>query len=141
MAHIKDEWRGPINSALADGAPCLLGTVSEDGQPQISPKGSMLVHDDSTLAYWERSHRTAIGNIRNNARVVIYFRNPGRAEELPQGAALRFYGTARVVESGPERDAVMGKVVQKELDADPGRKGSAVIIEIERITNLRGDEQ
>ena len=41
---------------------------------------------------------------------------------------------------GAQGDAIMGKVVQKELDADPGRKGSAVIIEIERITNLRGDE-
>ena len=40
---------------------------------------------------------------------------------------------------GTQGDAIMGKVVQKELDADPGRKGSAVIIEIERITNLRGD--
>ena len=125
MAHIKEEWRDAINSALADGAACLLGTVSDDGQPQISPKGSVLVHEDSKLAYWERSNRTAIGNIRNHQRVVVYFRNPGRAEELPQGGALRFYGTARVVEDGAERDAVMGKVVQKELDADPGRKGAA----------------
>lgn len=140
MANIKDQWRGPINEALADGAPCLLGTVSDDGRPQISPKGSMLVHDDTTLAYWERSRRTAIGNIRNNDRVVIYYRNPDRAEDLPQGAALRFYGAARVVESGPEREAVMGKVVQKELDADPGRKGAAVIIAIDRITDLRGNE-
>ena len=37
-------------------------------------------------------------------------------------------------------DAVMAKVVQKELDADPGRKGAAVIIDVEKITNLRGDE-
>ena len=140
MAHIKEEWRGAINAALADGAACLLGTVSDDGQPQISPKGSVLVHEDSKLAYWERSNRTAIGNIRNNQKVVVYFRNPARAEELPQGGALRFYGTARVVESGPERDAVMAKVVQKELDADPGRKGAAVIIDVEKITNLRGDE-
>ena len=34
----------------------------------------------------------------------------------------------------------MGKVVQRELDADPGRKGAAVIIDLDRITNLRGDQ-
>jgi hypothetical protein len=59
---------------------------------------------------------------------------------LPQGATLRFYGTPRVVESGPERDAVMAKVVKRELDADPGRKGAAVIVDIHRITDLRGND-
>jgi predicted pyridoxine 5'-phosphate oxidase superfamily flavin-nucleotide-binding protein len=140
LATIKDEWRDPINSALADGAACLVGTVSEDGQPQISPKGSVLVHDASTLAYWERSFRTASANIKSNAKIVIYFRNPGKAEVLPQGATLRFYGTARVVESGPVREAVMSKVVKRELDADPGRKGVAVLVDIKRITDLRGND-
>jgi predicted pyridoxine 5'-phosphate oxidase superfamily flavin-nucleotide-binding protein len=140
MATIKDEWREPINNSLADGAPCLVGTVSDDGQPQISPKGSVLVHDAHTLAYWERSFRTASANVRNNSRVVIFFRNPGKAEVLPQGATLRFYGTARVVESGPERDAVMAKVVKRELDADPGRKGVAILVDVKRITDLRGNE-
>lgn len=140
MATIKDEWHAAINSSLEDGAACLVGTVSADGQPQISPKGSVLVHDATTLAFWERSNRTALDNLQNNSRVVVYFRNPGRAEELPQGATLRFYGTARIVQSGPERDAVMGKVVERELKADPGRTGAAVIIDVDRITDLRGND-
>jgi predicted pyridoxine 5'-phosphate oxidase superfamily flavin-nucleotide-binding protein len=140
MATIKDEWREAINNALADGAPALVGTVSANGQPQISPKGSVLVHDATKLAYWERSLRSALANVRDNPNVVIYFRNPARAAELPQGAALRFYGKARIVESGPEREAVMGKVVKRELDADPGRKGVAVIVDVDRITNLRGED-
>lgn len=140
MATIKEEWWEAINSGLEDGLPCLVGTVSDDGQPQISPKGSMLVHDAGTLAFWERSKRTALANIQANQRVVVYYRNPGKAEQLPQGACLRFYGTCRVVESGPEREAVMGKVVQRELDADKGRTGVAVIISVDRITNLRGED-
>ncbi len=140
MATINEEWWEAINSGLEDGLPCLVGTVSDDGQPQISPKGSMLVHDAGTLAFWERSKRTALANIQANQRVVVYYRNPGKAEQLPQGACLRFYGTCRVVESGPEREAVMGKVVQRELDADKGRTGVAVIIAIDRITNLRGED-
>jgi len=98
------------------------------------------VHDESTLAYWERSHRTALANVQANPNVVVYFRNPAHADKLPQGAAIRAYGKARVVAEGPERDAVMAKVVQKELDADPGRKGAAVIIDVDRITNLRGED-
>ena len=34
----------------------------------------------------------------------------------------------------------MGKVVQRELDADKGRTGVAVIIDVDRITNLRGED-
>ena len=137
---IKSEWHDAINKSLEDGAPCLVGTVSADGQPQISPKGSVLVHNETTLAYWERSKRTALENVNANPRVVIYYRNPDRAEALPQGAALRFYGTVRVLESGPEREAVMGKVVERELKADPDRIGAAVMIDVERITDLRGNE-
>ncbi len=140
MATINEDWWAAINGALADGTPCLLGTVSGDGEPQISPKGSILVHDAGNLAYWERSKRTALANIQDNNRVVVYYRNPERAVDLPQGACLRFYGTCRVVEDGPEREAVMGKVVQRELDADKGRTGVAVIIAIDRITNLRGED-
>ncbi len=50
MATIKEEWWEAINSALADGTPCLLGTVSDDGHPQISPKGRMRGHDAGTRA-------------------------------------------------------------------------------------------
>ena len=139
MATINEEWWDAINGALADGTPCLVGTVSGNGQPQISPKGSVLVHDADSLAYWERSKRTALANIQENQKVVVYYRNPEKAEQLPQGACLRFYGTCRVVESGPEREEVMNKVVQRELDADKGRTGVAVIIDVGRITDLRGE--
>ena len=140
MATINEEWWDAINSSLADGTPCLVGTVSGDGHPQISPKGSVLVHDAGSLAFWERSKRTALANVQANPNVVVYYRNPEKAEQLPQGACLRFYGTCRVVEDGPEREAVIGKVVQRELDADKGRTGVAVIIDVDRITNLRGED-
>ena len=48
-----------LDKALADGTPCLVGTASKDGHPQISPKGSVAVFNDDTLCYWERSHRSS----------------------------------------------------------------------------------
>jgi hypothetical protein len=44
------------------------------------------------------------------------------------------------VPDGPERDAVMARVVEAELRPDPERKGAAVIIDVTRMTNLRGDD-
>ena len=140
MPKIPDEVAECIYNALADGTPCLVGTVSADGTPEISPKGSVMAYEGG-LAYWERSHRGALRNVGANPNVVVYYRNPAQAEHLPQGAALRFYGKARIVEDAAEREAIMGRIVQKELDADPGRKGVAVVIAVDRITNLRGDPQ
>ena len=75
MAEIKSDYHGPINDALDDGTPCLMGTVSPDNTPEISPKGSVVVYGPDTLGYWERSHRGASTNIKSNSRVVFYYRN------------------------------------------------------------------
>lgn len=127
-----------VNRAYEDGVPCLLGTADPDGNPQISPKGSMMVYDLNHLAYWERSHRTAIKNLTANPKVVVYFRNPAKSEQFPRGAVWRFYGTAEVIADGPERDKVYERVIPPEQEKDPDRKGAAVIITVDRITDLSG---
>lgn len=136
---IPDGWRALIDNARADGVACLVGTADKAGRPQISPKGSVLVYDASTLAYWERSKRAALNNLRDNPYVVIYYRNPAKSDQLPRGAAIRFHGRARIADSGEIRDAVMARVVKPELDADPERKGVAVLVELETIEDLGGN--
>ncbi len=138
MATIPTRLHGLINAALADGAPCLVGTAARDGWPQISPKGSVLVLDDQTLAYWERVRRTAQTNIAANPKVVVWYRNPAKADQLPRGAAVRFYGTASAHESGSVADLVWEKCVPAERDRDPERKGLAVVIKVERVEDLAG---
>lgn len=140
MAEIKSDYKAPLENALEDGTPCLLGTVSADNRPEISPKGSIIVYDSERLAYWERSHRGASGNIASNSRVVVYYRNPEHAESLPQGAALRLYGTASVIEDASVTADVYDRMPEREQKADSGRKGHAVMIAVDRLTNLRGDD-
>ena len=43
MINISGEMRQLIDNAYADGFPCVLGTATKDGAPQISLKGSVLV--------------------------------------------------------------------------------------------------
>ena len=138
---ISDSWVALIGNARADGVACLVATADKSGQPLISPKGSVLVFDDQTLAYWERSLRGAKNNLGENPNIMIYYRNPNPAktDQLPRGAALRFHGRAEIVASGPVRDEVMARVIKPELDADPDRKGVAVLVHIEKITDLAGN--
>ena len=133
MIYIDDEMRELINNAMADGYCCLLGTASGDGMPQISMKGSVLVYDRETLAYWERAKRSALENVADNPNVVIFYRN---AEKR---ITWRCHGQAEVYESGDIRERVMAQTIQGELDRDPERQGAAVLIKLERITDLAGN--
>ena len=133
MILITDEMKENVEVALADGYSCLLGSVSKGGEPQISPKGSVMVYDDDTLAYWERAKRSALQNVGENPNVVIYYNH--QANRL----RWRFHGKAAVYEDGPIRQEVMDRCVQAELDRDPERLGVAVLVKIDKITELSGN--
>ena len=138
MIKITDDMKEFVNKALADGVPCLVGTVDSDGSPNIGPKGSVLVFDDSTLAYWERSFRGSNTNVRKNDKVVVYYRNPAAAQKLGGGGAVRFYGRAEVHERDAIREKVKPMVVKPEIEKDPENKGFAILIHLDKITDLSG---
>jgi predicted pyridoxine 5'-phosphate oxidase superfamily flavin-nucleotide-binding protein len=132
MIKLLDQMREHVDKAWANGSPCLLATASRDGEPDIGYKGSMMIFDDESLAYWERTRRQHLKNVLENPKVVVLFRDP------KVGVNFRFHGVAAVHQSGPLREQVMARTVAPELDKDPERKGAAVIIKVEKVTNLAG---
>lgn len=132
MIELTDEMKECINSALADGTPCILATASADGTPNLGPKGSMMVLDDQHLAYWERTQRIILAHIEENPKVAVLYRNPTKRINW------RFHGVATVHKEGPIREQVMARVVEPELSRDPERRGFAVVIKVNRVTNLAG---
>jgi hypothetical protein len=132
MISISDQMKELVDNALANGSPCILATVSAEGEPDIGYKGSMMVFDNESLAYWERTKRVHMKNVKENPRVVVLFR------DAKTKAAWRFHGTAALHESGSIRDQVMARTVKDELDKDPERKGAAVVIRLDKITNMGG---
>ena len=133
MISMTDEMKENVDANLADGYACLVGTVSKSGEPQISPKGSVLVYDTETLAYWERAKRSALQNVADNPNVVIYYNNQGKR------LRWRFHGKATVYPDGPIRLEVIDRCVQAELDRDPELMGVAVLVKVEKITELSGN--
>ena len=132
MIKLIDQMQELINNALANGSPCILATAAPDGEPDIGFKGSMMVFDDESLAYWERTKRQHLKNITANPKVVVLFR------DVKSKAAWRFHGIAAVHEAGPIRDQVMARTVAAELEKDPERKGAAVVIKLDKVTNMAG---
>ena len=133
MIDMTGEIQELVDRAHADGWDCTVGTVDKDGQPQLSLKGSVMIYDSETLAYWERAKRTALANVADNSKVTVLYNN------MTDRTRWRFYGTAEVHESGPIREEVMSRTVEAELNRDPDRLGVAVLIKINKVAELSGN--
>ena len=120
-----------VNTARIDneqGLTTALVATAGDGEPDLSLRDSLMVWDMDHLAWWERAKRETLANLGKNRRVAAFVRNPARDRRT-----IRFYGEARVVDDGPERDAVWERVLPIEKDMDKERKGVAVIMRIDRV--------
>ena len=76
MIKLTDQMREEIDPALARGCPCLVATTSQEGVPNVGFKGSVMVFDDESLAYWERTFQGTGANVEENPNVMVLFRNP-----------------------------------------------------------------
>ena len=132
MIEITEQMKELVNRNHADGWDCTIGTVDTNGQPQLSLKGSVMVYDSETLAYWERAKRTALENVVENPKITVLYNN------MTDRIRWRFYGMAEVHESGFIREDVMSRIVDAELERDPERLGVAVLIKVNRISELSG---
>ena len=130
---ITKEIKSLVDNALSDKLPCILGTSSSDGHPNVSFKGSVMVFSLTELAFWERARKGGFSHLLDNPNVVVMYWNT----ELRK--SWRFYGEAKIYESGDIREEVMNKTVSAELDRDPDRLGAAIIIKVNRITTLAGE--
>jgi hypothetical protein len=128
-----------INTAFPANV-ALVGTVQPNGYAQISPRGSTLVYDEQHLALWERGKGSTNKLLQDGTKVTVFLRKPQLREAgiLPKGGVARFYGTAKVHNSGEVYDRVWERLVQPEKDRDPEKKGYAVLIRVERAEDLDG---
>ncbi len=102
-----------ILSSWDDGYPCLLATSGCEG-PNITPKGSMIVFDDTHLAYCECSNRAVLENLSHDKRVCVMYANfKAQRNGTLESDFLRFFGTVEIHESGPMREAIFAKLLPR----------------------------
>ena len=139
MAKIPKILRAHIDTAFPANF-CLVASVLPNGYAQVSPRGSVMVFDDTHLATWERGKGTTHDNLSEGAKLTVFFRKPElRADgTLPKGGIARFYGVAHLHKSGHAYNEVWRRLIQPEKDRDPEKKGFAVLIKVERAEDLDG---
>ncbi len=72
----------------------FVASVESDGTPRVSPKGSFVVLDDTTIAYGDIRSPGTTRNLRGDPRVEVSFIDPFVRK------GYRFAGTATVTERG-----------------------------------------
>lgn len=140
MVKIPKKLHNHINGAFPDNV-VLVGVALEDGFAQISPRGSVIVYDDETIGFWDRGKGRTHDTVRNGSKVTFYYRNTALREEgiLPKGGIARFYGIAELHHDGSVWNSVYERMAAPERERDQEKKGSAVLVKVERIEDLSGD--
>jgi hypothetical protein len=135
---LSDTIKTLIRNAWDDGYPCLVATYGPAG-PNISVKGSMIVFDDTHLAYWERSKRTGLENLSHDKRVCVMYSNfKAQRDGVLESGFLRFFGSVELHESGPMREAIFAKLLPREQTHAGADTGIGALIKIERAIDVRG---
>ena len=125
---IGDDLAAKINSSLADGLPILVAYVNAENQARLSFRGSTHVHSADQLAVWARNPEGGLSAaIASNPKVTLLYRDPASR------TMVFFYGRARVVDDEATRNAVYDASPEPERNADPEKKGKAVIIDLDLV--------
>ena len=81
-----------------------VATASSDGTPNVSPKGTFFVVDDTTIAFAEIRSPVTLRNLQANPRIEVNFVDPFVRK------GYRFAGTAKVLARGEgDFDALLKK--------------------------------
>ncbi|MEL7465144.1 MAG: pyridoxamine 5'-phosphate oxidase family protein [Pseudomonadota bacterium] len=79
----------------------FVATVSAEGAPNVSPKGTFVVVDEETIAFAEMRSPQTVANIAHQPEVEVSF------VDVLSRAGVRFRGRARIIEPGEEFDVLM----------------------------------
>ncbi len=121
-----------VSGAMDSGNVLLLAAVDHDHKPVLSYRGSTIVFSDTQLSFWARNTEGGtIEAIRQNPRVAFMY----RSQAVP---LLQFAGRARITDSAEERERAFSLAHERERNADPERKGLAVIVDLDEIKGVLG---
>jgi hypothetical protein len=118
-----------VNMASRTGHPMIFVGVTPEGEPTVSFRGSAQVLGKDRLAFWARKggDSTLVNSLATHPTVVAVYSN------MPERRFYQFKGKARLVSTEPDRTTVYDNAPDFERNADPEKKGDAVIIELESV--------
>ena len=104
-----------------------VATVSEDNIPNLSPKGTIIVWDETTLAFADIRSPNTIKNLRTNPHLEINIIDP----LIRRG--YRFSGKGSIIKNGEEFEAILNHYRKTGIKSSIN---AIVLVKIEKISQV-----
>ena len=88
---------------------CYAATASKDGMPNVSPKGSIMVVDDNTLAFACMMSPKTVSNLKENPKIAV------SVVDTQARKGFQFKGKAVLETSGKLFDQMSARVAGMKL--------------------------
>ena len=123
MITISEEIKNFVNSQKLG----YVATVSKDGTPNLSPKGTIVVMNESTLAFADIRSPQTIQNLQNNPSVEINVVNPF------QRLGYRFKGDGKIINEGSEFDKILDYYINAGIKS---KINSVVVVDVKSMSEV-----
>ena len=122
MAILTEEMKDMISKQQ-----CFVATVGKDGNPNVAPKRSTRVLDDSTLIFSEGTGGATYRNIKDGSKVSIAVVNRDTID------GYRFVGKPEIQESGQHYD----KAAEMSAKNNMRKPLAVILVHIEEVHSLK----
>ena len=106
-----------------------VATVSPDGTPNLSPKGTIIAWDKTTIAFADIRSPNTLKNLASNPNVEINVVDP----LLRKG--FRIKGTASIIKDGQNYDAILNHYRERGVKSPIGAIVLVAVTEISEVTS------
>ena len=104
-----------------------VATVSKDGTPNLSPKGTIVVMNESTLAFADIRSPQTIQNLQDNPSVEINVVDPF------QRLGYRFKGEGKIINEGLEFDKILDYYINAGIKS---KINSVVVVDVKSMSEV-----
>ena len=123
MITISEEIKNFVNSQKLG----YVATVSKDGTPNLSPKCTIVVMDESTLAFADIRSPQTIQNLQDNPSVEINVVDPF------QRLGYRFKGEGKIINEGLEFDKILDYYINAGIKS---KINSVVVVDVKSMNEV-----
>ena len=106
-----------------------VATVSSNGAPNLSPKGTIIAWDKNTIAFADIRSPNTMKNLESNPNLEINVVDP----LLRKG--FRFKGTARIIKDGQKYAEILNYYREKGVKSPIGAIVLVNVVEISEVTS------
>ena len=123
MITISEEIKNFVNSQKLG----YVATVSKDGTPNLSPKGTIVVMNRSTLVFADIRSPQTIENLQDNHSVEINVVDPF------QRLGYRFKGDGKIINEGSEFDKILDYYANAGIKS---KISSVVVVDVKSMSEV-----